>query len=463
MQWSIMPFSKALQNVTGFRFDAEYFKPEFVHKENILQAQTLPLLGNFAFVTDGQHGYHEVDDTSPISHLTAKNAKNWFADNINADRIAKWVDDNNRRSSLQENDIILSTRGSVGMCALVDKTVLPANIDQDVARIWIHQEALLPEYLVAYLNSVYGQSWLLRNASGMVQQGLSLDKVRLIPVPKQTEVFQHSISKIVLLAREKLYHASTISEQAINKVLTELGLENWQPKKQLSFVANYAEVEDVNRFDADYFQPHYKELLKRISEQQVKLHIFEEAVQLRDKNYQPLPEKEYRYIELSNIGGNGEITGFSKELGQDLPSRARRIVRKGDVIISSIEGSIDSVALISDKEDGALCSTGFYVAHSEIYNPETLLVLLKSIVGQLQLKKGCNGTILTAVSKDEMNKLKLPEINQPTQEQLKQLVQQMYDDRAKSKHLLETAKRAVEIAIEEDEAAAFHFIEMEAK
>ena len=130
------------------------------------------------------------------------------------------------------------------------------------------------------------------------------------------------------------------------------------------------------------------------------------------------------------------------------------------MLISSIEGSIDSVALISDKEDGALCSTGFYVAHSKIYNPETLLVLLKSIVGQLQLKRGCNGTILTAVSKDELNKLKLPEINQPTQEQLKQLVQKMYDDRAKSKHLLETAKRAVEIAIEEDEAAAFSFIAM---
>ena len=34
-----------------------------------------------------------------------------------------------------------------------------------------------------------------------------------------------------------------------------------------------------------------------------------------------------------------------------------------------------------------------------------LLVLLKSIVGQLQLKKGCSGTILTAINKEEFSKI----------------------------------------------------------
>ena len=63
-----------------------------------------------------------------------------FADKINADPLAKWVDDKNKRSSLDVNDIILSTRGTVGYCALVKENILPANIDQDVAKIVIKEK-----------------------------------------------------------------------------------------------------------------------------------------------------------------------------------------------------------------------------------------------------------------------------------------------------------------------------------
>ena len=61
-------------------------------------------------------------------------------DREGADTIAKWVDDANRRSSLEVNDLILSTRGTVGNCAVVTLETLPANLDQDVARIRISGE-----------------------------------------------------------------------------------------------------------------------------------------------------------------------------------------------------------------------------------------------------------------------------------------------------------------------------------
>ena len=65
------------------------------------------------------------------------------------------------------------------------------------------------------------------------------------------------------------------------------------------------------------------------------------------------------------------------EQGQDLPSRARRKVATGDAIVSSIEGSLDSIALIDEEYDQALCSTGFYVVNSQAFNSETLLVAIK--------------------------------------------------------------------------------------
>ncbi len=47
-------------------------------------------------------------------------------------------------------------------------------------------------------------------------------------------------------------------------------------------------------------------------------------------------------------------------------------------IVSSIEGSLQSCAMITPEYDGALCSTGFYILASALINSETLLVLFKS-------------------------------------------------------------------------------------
>ena len=63
--------------------------------------------------------------------------------------------------------------------------------------------------------------------------------------------------------------------------------------------------------------------------------------------------------------------------------RARRIVLNENIIVSSIEGSLSSIALIEKEYDNTLCSTGFYVINSKSLNSEILLVLLRSIIGQL--------------------------------------------------------------------------------
>ncbi len=167
-----------------FRYEAEFFRKRYLHEDTALSRWQKQMVGEFAHVTDGPHGYHVVDEASPIVMLTAKNAKNWFSERSGADPIAEWVHTINKRSSLEVGDIILSTRGTVGLCALVTEETLPANIDQDVARIsWPDKASLLPGFVVAYLNSTYGQDHIARYSSGMVQQGLSLQKVREIPIP----------------------------------------------------------------------------------------------------------------------------------------------------------------------------------------------------------------------------------------------------------------------------------------
>ena len=180
---------------------------------------------------------------------------------------------------------------------------------------------------------------------------------------------------------------------------------------------------------------------------------------LKDSNFSPDAETEYKYIELSNIGRSGEIAGSMVEQGQDLPSRARRKVAVGDIIVSSVEGSLDRIALITEEYDNTLCSTGFHVIRSDVFNSETLLALLKSSIGQLQLKKGCSGTILIAINKEEFSTIAVPKIREEKQSEIEQKVLESFNRRKRAKDLLEHAKRAVEIAIEQGEQAAIDWLE----
>ena len=86
-------------------------------------------------------------------------------------------------------------------------------------------------------------------------------------------------------------------------------------------------------------------------------------------------------------------------------------------------------------------------------------MLLKSIVGQLQLKKGCSGTILTAINKEEFSKVAVPKIKAEKQAEIEHKVIESFNLRKRAKDLLEHAKRAVEIAIEQDEQTAIDWLE----
>lgn len=91
MQYSVVNYKTVKEN-SDFRIDADYYHPVYLKQDYLVAKYKNISLSEFAFITDGQHGYHEVDENSPISHLTAKNAKNWFADVEGADKLAKWIE-----------------------------------------------------------------------------------------------------------------------------------------------------------------------------------------------------------------------------------------------------------------------------------------------------------------------------------------------------------------------------------
>lgn len=73
------------------------------------------------------------------------------------------------------------------------------------------------------------------------------------------------------------------------------------------------------------------------------------------------PDMEITYVDIGNVDSIAGITGTEDLLFEDAPSRARRIVRQGDVIISTVRTYLKAIARIEPTDANLIVSTGFAV------------------------------------------------------------------------------------------------------
>ena len=461
MQHSIVNLNEIRKSPFGNRIDAEFYLPDYIRLDAAINKIGFEPLSQITSKIDvgfvGPMAQEYTEDG--VWLLQTQNVQEFFLSEASQTRINTEFHHYLDISKVRKGDILIARSGSFGKASiyLEDEEINSA----DIIIIRSIETRVNPFYLVAFLNCTFGTNQLLRYASGGVQGHVNLTILENLKVCSLNTDFQERIESICKRSYLTKQQSELLYSQAQTVLLSELGLVDWQPRHSLAFVKNYADIQQAARIDAEHFQPRYDDLLRQIRAYPAGWVTLEDLIRVKDRNYEPKDNTRYKYIELSDIGNSGEITGCTAREGQNLPSRARRKVEMGDVIVSSIEGSLSRIAMVDQEFDQALCSTGFYVVRSKELNSETLLVLMKSIVGQLQLKRGCSGTILTAINKGELKRLILPVIPLDIQAQIKQNIIDSYNLRKQSKHLLECAKRTVEIAIEQDEQVAIEWLTSE--
>lgn len=357
------------------------------------------------------------------------------------------------KTNLKVDDVITTIIGAthdiVGRTAILREENLPANINQNIALIRVNHHLILPKFLNIYLNTKLGRLMLHYHSRQTEQVNLNCREIERILVPVFPFEFQEKISGLVEQAYQYADNAKLNYTEAETLLLENLGLQNFQANSKPVNIKSLKEsFLQTGRLDAEYYQPIYELLENHIFSHSHGFEKLGDVCRLNDENYTPKDNQEYDYIELSNIGKSGEITGSTRALGKDLPSRARRKVQANQVMISSIEGSLQSCAIVPAHYDHALCSTGFYVLSSDKINAETLLVLFKSSLMQQILKKNCSGTILTAINKEELLNIPLPIIDEKIQTQIAEFLRQSNDLREQATQLLAQAKSNVELEIE---------------
>jgi len=315
-------------------------------------------------------------------------------------------------------------------------------------------------YLSTYINSNYGQNQLLRLNKGISQPDLHLEDIRdffFIPLPSRG--LEEKIKQHVIKADELLNKSKSLL-QNINILLTQhIGFQDFTPSKTSHSSRNLKDYLQSGRLDGEYWQPKYDEIEDRIKNYPGGYDTFDNLIHVSSETVNLDAEKSYMYVELSSVNaGVGLIEEPSEMNGNELPSRAKMLLKEDDVILASVEGSSGKVAIVKDGPHNLVGSSGFFVLREKHYLPEVMLALLRVPYINMLVKRQAQGTILTAVPRGSLARVILPKLPKDFQEQIALQIKEAQNLYEMSKKSLELVKRAVDIFVEDNEDKAIEYI-----
>lgn len=313
--------------------------------------------------------------------------------------ISKEKDEELKSSRVRKGDIIIAKTGAINRCALIEDEV-NANLNQALGIIRLKKEynqiKIIPKFIHEFLNSKYGVLQLMRIGGYRAgQSGLSLEEIGsiilLLPIEKEQLKILDEIKQLKEKAERNLkdYHKkiNEIKEIVPKKLKIKLSDE---PKKEEIFSYNILDGLK-NRIDCYFHSTYYQDIVKKLKKsQEIKLINGRDLDIIEDrigrKELEELKEQEFKYIEVKHTTELGTIKECKEDILFNLPTRARQIIKTNDILLPRPIGSTEQIAIVPEKHNGQLCSTGFVVIRPENYDNAILLwCILKSDLIQKQL------------------------------------------------------------------------------
>lgn len=441
------------------RVDAEFYKKENLQIEALLSNLSVESVAGVAGISDGNH--FEISSRfqeQGIPYYRGQDVTgNFFIEQASAVCIDEptFMQPYMVRSHLRKGDVLLSIVGTIGGVATVTT---------DEAQTCSCKLAILrpkkvdSSYLSVFLRSKFGNNRIKKFVRGTVQTGLLLEDMNQLKVPLPSNGFQQHINSLVKAAHRKLEQSKALYAEAESLLLDQLGLKDWRPSEDLAYEYKASEVLGVGRLDAEFYHPKYDQLSNSLER---KFDV--ESIGSWGKVLKGMS------VEYTDSGAgtlvirSGDLSDIEEEnrFLKASPAQEMFYLKKGDVLISSIGfGSIGKIQVFDKQGEYATVSEVTVVRQDRV-NPYYLHFFLSCQAGQMQINRYITGATgqLHLYPKD-VGKIIVPLVPQELEIKLENLYMQSRQLKKQSKHLLDLAKRGVEMAIEVNEQAALEWMKL---
>jgi restriction endonuclease S subunit len=458
MQLSIVNYSTVKISSNEFRIDPEYYKPDYINLDKKLENTKL-CSEYIEFLTDGTHQTPSYKSKG-IPFLSSGNVHPCYLQFKNTKYISTEEHDSLKHCQPNHGDILISKSGRIGHAAVVPIEYKKGafNIYEGIALLRVKNYS--PYALALLLNSKILQDQIKRLQKGVAQPHLHLEDIRILKIPNFSEQF----IELLETAYKEIEAMSSISRleygQAQTLLLSELGLINWQPKHQLTFVKQYSEANQAGRLDSEYYQPKYDELIQTINNNSEYVKKISEISTYNTRGLQPKysANDTLSVITSKHILDDGlDFDNFMKTAASNWDSQRKARIKKGDILTYTTGANIGRTAFYP-LDAKALASNHVNILRVKDENAEYVCFVMNSLVGRLQTEQMSAGSAQAELYPKDIDEFSIPFIAEKFQKLILNKVSKSHDLRDQSKHLFECAKQAVEMAINQDEQHAITWI-----
>lgn len=440
------------------RVDSEFYSKENLQVIDILERLPLKNITEIVNVSDGNHMSISDNFTEEgIPYYRGQDIHNFFIEDANSICIdyETYLKPVMKRSHLKKGDVLLSIVGTIGGVSLVSSN---NNATCSCKLAIFRPHSIDGFFLSAFLKSKYGQNQIKKFTRGAVQMGLILEDMNQIMVPDLSSEFQIRVSTYIQEAKEKSNLSIETYKQAETILLETLGLNNFEINSDAVNVKGFKEsFLSTGRLDAEYYQKKFEEIIKHIRSGKFdklgNLVTIKKSIEPGSEAYQ---EEGIPFVRVSNLTKYGLSY---PDIYLDKLEYADVIRPKKDTILLSKDGTVGIAYKV--PEDMFAITSGA-ILHLQVKSdevlPDYLTLVLNSLVVQMQAERDAGGSILQHWKPSEIEQVEIPIIDKNIQIQISELIQESFRLKKESEQLLDLAKRAVEIAIEEGEERAMEMI-----
>lgn len=455
------------------RFDSEYFKKQFINF--FKEVPDLNPLGSFV-----SEGYRVVYENTKIIEKEEAVANNYpyflQATDLNTPFIKQdnlfYVNNEQweryPKGRIKAGEILIEVKGKIDKVAIVtDDFPKRTLVTGSLFKLSVNKK-ISKHVLLSYLISKYGSAFKDRFKTNLLISYVSKPDLYRIPVPSFSNLFQQNIDRIFKIIFESKRQSQNLYEKAENLLLREVNLENFQSSKESINVKSLSDSFNISgRLDAEYYQPKYEQVVNQITSQPND--ILKNIVKIT-KSVEPgsayYDEEGLPFMRVADFSKEG-LTEPQKFLNDyfvnENKDKIKDLKPKKGTILFSKDGSVGIAYHLRQDFNGITSSA---ILHLKIRDekrviPEYLTLALNSKLVQMQAERDAGGSIILHWRVSEIENVVVPIIDYAKQEKIAELIEESFSLKKQSEHLLEVAKKAVEIAIEENEEAAMNYIEQE--
>lgn len=165
---------------------------------------------------------------------------------------------------------------------------------------------------------------------------------------------------------------------------------------------------------------------------------------------------EIEYVDIGSVNSSQGITKTETMLLSKAPSRARRLVKDGDVIISTVRTYLEAISPIINPPDNMVVSTGFAVIRPSIgLNHAFAAYCLRASGFIKEVVARSVGVSYPAINASDLVNIPVP--NMPLTEQLR-IANFLDHETAKIDNLIEKQQQLIELLKEKRQAVISHAV-----